>query len=367
MMRSKPTRILILLAAAGFIAFPQTASSQPNDRFATVVSKPVARTVELPGEFQPFLNVAIHARVSGYVEKILVDRGSIVKEGDVIAELSAPEMASRIAEAESKVQSAQSDRVQAQAQAAAFDATYQRLKKAAETPGAIAENELIQAQKQMDAAQALIQSREASIHALEANVKALRELQSYLKITAPFDGVITDRFVHPGALVGSTDAPLVNLQQVSKLRLIVAVPEEDVAAIPSGARVEFRVPSSPDHPYFGTVARTSHALDPKTRTMPVELDVVNTDGSLSPGMYPQVKWPVRRARPVLLVPASAVVTTTERTFVIREHQGRAQWVDVRKGLIDGDRIEVSGDLHPGDRVLKQATDEIRDGTLLSQR
>ena len=145
------------------------------------------------------------------------------------------------------------------------------------------------------------------------------------------------------------------------------MPEEDVAAIPSGARVEFRVPSSPDRPYFGTVARTSHALDPKTRTMPVELDVMNTDGSLSPGMYPQVNWPVRRARPVLLLPVSSVVTTTERTFVIREHQGRAQWVDVRKGLVDGDRMEVNGDLHPGDRVLKQATDEIRDGTPLSQR
>jgi hypothetical protein len=98
--------------------------------------------------------------------------------------------------------------------------------------------------------------------------------------------------------------------------------------------------------------------------MPVELDVLNGDGSLAPGMYPAVSWPVRRARPALLVPRSSVVTTTERTFVIHNQNGRAEWVDVKKGAAEGDLIEVIGNLRPGDMVVRRATDEIRDGTPL---
>jgi len=89
--------------------------------------------------------------------------------------------------------------------------------------------------------------------------------------------------------------------------------------------------------------------------------VMNRDGSLAPGMYPAVKWPVRRAQPSLFVPKTSVVTTTERTFVIRDENGRAEWVDVRKGVSEGDLAEVLGNLKPGDKVLRRATDEIRDG------
>jgi hypothetical protein len=109
------------------------------------------------------------------------------------------------------------------------------------------------------------------------------------------------------------------------------------------------------------VARISHALDPKTRTMPVELDFINRDRSLAPGMYPTIKWPIRSARSALLVPKTSVVTTTERTFVIRDHDGRAEWVDVRRGPAEGDFIEVMGNLKAGDRVVRRATDEIADG------
>jgi hypothetical protein len=96
--------------------------------------------------------------------------------------------------------------------------------------------------------------------------------------------------------------------------------------------------------------------------MAVELDVMNRDGSLAPGMYPTVKWPVRRSRPALLVPKTSVVTTTERTFVIRNHSGQAEWVDVKKGVDEGDLVEVMGNLKPGDMIVKGATDEMRDGT-----
>lgn len=349
----------ICFASAAALAWPQ------KIEFATVISQSSSRSVDLPGEFEPFLAASLHARVSGYVERVLVDRGSIVKQGDLLVELSAPEMAAHIAEEESKIQSIDAERLQAEAQLAATRATYERLKKASETPGAVAANELVQMEQQIQAGEALIQSRRQSSQAAAANLRAQRDLQSYLRIAAPFDGVITDRLVHPGALVGpGADAALLVLQQISKLRLVVAVPEEDSGVVPQGAKLQFRVPAFPDRVYVGTVARNSHALDPKTRTMAVELDVLNTDGSLSPGMYPSVKWPIHGTHPSLMVPPSSVVTTSERTFVIRDHDGIAEWVDVKKGPADGALVEVSGGLRPGDRIVRRASDEIRNGSRL---
>ena len=98
--------------------------------------------------------------------------------------------------------------------------------------------------------------------------------------------------------------------------------------------------------------------------MAVELDVANRDGSLAPGMYPSVKWPIRRSRPALFVPKTSVVTTTERTFVVRSQNGRAEWVDVRKGVTEGALQEVMGDLKAGDMVVRRATDEMREGAPL---
>ena len=330
-----------------------------------VVSKPVSRTIDLPGEFLPYLSVAIHARIGGYIETISVDRGSVVKQGQVLAELSAPEIKARIVEARSRVDAAEADRAQAEAQLAAAQSTLEHLKQAAATPGVIAGTEIIQAEKMVDAAKALVQSREQSRRAAQAGVDAEKELEAYLRITAPFDGVVTERFLHPGALAGPpSNPPLLTLQQLSRLRLVVFVPETDIGGITRGASVTFHVPAFPDRAYSGTVARLAHTVENKSRTMAVEVDVMNRDDSLSPGMYPSVKWPVRRAHPALFVPKTSVVTTTERTFVIRNRNGHAEWVDVRKGISDGDLMEITGDLQAGDAVVKRATDEIREGISL---
>lgn len=352
------------IAVASVLVCAPLAFSQAHD-LVPVVSKPISRMVDLPGEFLPFLSVSLHAKVPGYVEKILVDRGSRVEGGQLLVELSAPEMAARIAESESKIQAAEYDRLQAEAQLAGAQSTYDRLKKAAETPGAIAGNEILQAEKQVEAIQALVRSRQQASRTAEAVVKTEREMQSYLRITAPFDGVVTERLVHPGALVGpAADPVLLVIQQISQLRLVVAVPEEYVGGITDGAKLAFQVPAYPERTYSGTIARVSHALDRGTRTMAVELDVVNRDGSLAPGMYPSVKWPIRRSRPGLFVPRTSLVTTTERTFVVRNQNGHAEWVDVRKGAAEGELIEVLGELKAGDKVVRIATDEIREGSAL---
>jgi membrane fusion protein (multidrug efflux system) len=360
-MKHNSSFFLLVWAAA---TLARTGYSQTIE-LARVIAKPVSRSIDLPGEFLSFLSVSLHAKVPSYVDRVLVDRGSVVKQGDLLVELSAPEMAAKIAEGESKAKAAEADRLQAEAQLAAVQSTYEQTKKAAETPGAIAGNELIQAEKQVEAARALLNSRQQAVRAAEATVLSLRNLQAYLKITAPFDGVVTDRMVHPGALVGpGNDAVLLTIQQMSRLRLVVPVPEEDVSGIVNGANVPFQVPAWPERTYSGTIARVSHALDQKTRTMAVELDVSNRDGSLAPGMFPTVKWPVRRSRPALFVPETSVVTTTERTFVIRDQAGHAEWVDVKKGPAGEDLVEVIGKIKPGDEVVRRATDELRDGTLI---
>jgi membrane fusion protein (multidrug efflux system) len=371
------------------LAIPQYGRAQTIE-LVPIVRKPVSRTIDLPGEVQPFLTVAVHARVPGYVENVLVDRGSAVKQGDPLVVLSAPEMKAQIAAAESRVQAAEADRLQGEGKLASLDATltslqatlkaaqatYDRLKKASETPGVISGNELdialqnAESQRAgIEAQRANILSQRSSIDALrnkklaaDAELRAVQEMESYLKVTAPFDGVVFERNVHPGALVGpSGSTPLLTLQQISRLRLVVAVPEESVGGIVRGASVSFVVPAFPTRMFTGTVARLAPGLDMKTRSMAVELDVTNKDQALAPGMFSTVHWPVRSTDPAIYVPKTSIVTTTERTFVVRDKNGRAEWVNVQKGAAEGDLIRVIGSLQDGDRVVKRATDEMREG------
>lgn len=326
-----------------------------------VVSKATDRTLKLPGELAPFEKVDLVARANGYITKIHVDRGSSVRKGQVLVELSAPELAAQIAEAEARVHSIEAQRAELQAREAAAQATYDRLKAASATAGAISGNELVQAEKSLEAAKAAVRTTGESIKTAQAAVTAQRELEAYLKIAAPFDATVTERLVHPGALAGPSTGPMLRLENNSRLRMIVPVPEAQVSSVTRGARLSFTVPAYPGQTFSGTVARISRTLDPATRTMPVELDVSNTAGALAPGMYPQVEWPLTKSA-ALLVPATAVVTTTERVFVIRVRNGKADWVTVRKGpAAPGDLVEVQGGIQAGDTVIKRATDEIRAG------
>jgi membrane fusion protein (multidrug efflux system) len=346
-----------------------TLAAQAPVEVVPVVSRAVQRQVKLPGEFRPYLGVPIYAKVTGFVEKIDVDRGSTVRDGDIIATLVAPEMQTHIVEAQSKAQAIELQRAEAIAKLAASQSTYERLKATSATPGVVAENDVIVAQKGVEAAQALVHAIEGSIKAAQASTQSLEDLTQYLTIKAPFDGIITERNVHPGALVGpssgSVATPLVKLQQISRLRLVVAVPEALVGGIVKGARVPFTVPAYPGETFYCAVSRIAHSLDENTRSMPVELDVKNTDLRLGPGMYPEVVWPVKRARPSLLVPPTSIVTTTERSFVIRVKDGAAEWVTVSRGAPVGDVVEVFGPLKEGDIIARRGSDEIREATRVS--
>jgi membrane fusion protein (multidrug efflux system) len=361
--RRSLARHLALLTAS--LAFGATiASAQTTVEVVRITSKTVDRQVKLPGEFQPYLAVPIYAKIASFVKRIEVDRGSTVKQGQLLATLEAPEMQAQIVEAESKAQAVELQLAEATAKLAAAQSTYDRLKAASATPGVVAENDVVVAQKGVEAAQALAHSYENSIRAARAQAQAVKDLGQYLEIRAPFGGVITERNVHPGALVGpgSGSTPMLRLHQIARLRLVVAVPEALVGAIVKGAKVPFTVPAYPNEPFQGVVSLIAHDLDAKTRTMAVELDVRNPDLRLSAGMYPEVQWPVRRPTASLLVPPTSIVTTTERTFVIRVTNGAVEWVNVSRGARVGDLIEVFGALKDGDTIVRRGTDELREGT-----
>lgn len=294
--------------------------------------------LRLPGELYPYESVDIYAKVSGFIENINVDRGSEVKQGEVLVTVIAPEHQKNWEEALAKYEIEKWH--------------YTMLRKAAETPGTIAPLELETSQKALEAAL--------------RNMQSLQEIKDYLTIKAPFSGIITTRYLHTGALVGAggtpNATPIVRLEDMRRLRLVVYVPQAHIESIKENLEVDFSDSAYPERTFSANVSRISYALDPKTRTEAIELDVENPDLTLSPGRYVDVKWPLSRSTPIFIVPLSAVVTTTDRTFVIRVHEGVTEWVDVKRGYQYGNSIEIFGPLKEGDMLVTKATDELRPGT-----
>ena len=345
-----------------------SAPATPTVEVAKVSAKTLSITTRLPGELQAYEIVAVFPKVTAYVDSISVDRGTHVKSGQLMARLVAPEVAAQRAEAQSKLQAAEAQRAEAEAKLASDQSTYERLKSASATPGVVAGNDLEVAQRAVDADRARLDAMKGSADAAKSALKSVSDIESYLLVRAPFDGVVTERNVHPGSLVGPANGtsgaatPMLRVEKSNKLRLVVPVPEKYVAGMSQGTKVQFSVPAYPSQTFGGTIARIAHSVDVKTRTMPVELDVNNADGRLSSGMFPEVLWPVRRVEATLFVPVSAVARTTEATFVIRIRDGNAEWVNVQTGEIDGKSIEVFGGLRVGDEVAGRGTDELRAGS-----
>jgi membrane fusion protein (multidrug efflux system) len=325
-----------------------SASPSGSDGGATievvpVVSKPLDTTIQLEGELAPYERVAIFARANGFVSQVLVDRGSRVKQGQLLVTIVAPELGAQRAEAQAKLQGDKS--------------TFDRLKAAAQTPGAVAGHE--------------VEVAEAAVQADQARLDSVRAMEQYLALTAPFEGVVTERNVHPGALVGpqggATAAPLLRIEQVHKLRLTVAVPESLVGGIAEGVTATFSVRTFPGVKFTGVTRRVAQSIDTKTRSMPVELDVDNKDARLAPGMFANVVWPVKRSAASMFVPPSAIVQSTERTFVARVKDGTVEQVPVQRGITQGDLIEVFGALQVGDVVAKRASEDLRNGAHVQVR
>ena len=366
---------IFLVTACGGSTPPASqapAAGVPTVEVVRVIERPLGVAMEMPGELEPYEEVAVFPRVTGYVKTMRVDRGSQVRAGDVLAVLEAPELVAQRAEAQSKLQSAQAQLAAARSRAAAAAGTFEKLKAASATPGVVAGNDVVVAQKNVEADQSQVQAAEQTVEAARQAVRSITEMEGYLRIIAPFAGTVTERNAHPGALVGPTGAaggssPLFRIVQVNRLRLVVPVPEAYTAGITPGTVVPFTVRAYPGETFSGRVARVARAVDARTRTMAVELDVENKDGRLAPGSFSQVRWPVERSAPSRLVPAASIASTTDRVFVIRIKDDRTEWVDVKTGLASGTMVEVFGDLREGDVIAARGTDEIRPGIAVKIR
>jgi membrane fusion protein (multidrug efflux system) len=337
-----------------------------------VVEQPLDVPLSLPAELAPYQSVAIYPKVTGFVKTMRVDRGSRVRAGDLIATLEAPELLAHRSEAQSKLQEAEAQLAAARSKADADRSTFDRLKAASATPGVVAGNDVLIAEKAAEASQNQVAAGQQNVEAARQAMTATRDLGEYLQVRAPFEGVITERDIHPGALVGpageaSATVPMVRLVQNSRLRLIVPVPEAYTAAMKAGTEIPFSVAAYPGQTFSGTVARIAQAVDVRTRTMAVELDVMNKDGRLAPGTFCQVRWPVRRSGLSLFVPSGSLASTTARTFVVRIRNGKTEWVDVKKGLTSGPLVEVFGELRAGDEIASRGTDELPPGTEVRPR
>jgi membrane fusion protein, multidrug efflux system len=349
---------------------PSTASLSQAVIVARVDSHKLDTMLFLPAQITPYESVDVYPKVTGFLDTISVDRGSRVHAGEIIVRLSAPELLAQRAQAEAAVQSAEAQLSAAQAKFAADHGTYLHLAAASKTPGVVAGNDLLVADQTAAADRAQVQAASKTVQAARDNLRGVTQLESYLEIRAPFDGIVTQRNLHPGALAGPASGqagaqPIVQIETINRLRVVVPVPEAYVAGVQAGKAVTFNVPAYPGRSFRAPIARISQDINQKTRTMQVELDFHNANGEITPGTFANAEWPIQRPYPTLFVPSTAVTTNLQRTFVIRVRDGKAEWVDVTTGFSTNGETEVFGDLRPGDVVVRTASDSIGNGSSVS--
>lgn len=320
----------------------------------TRVSAAVASyTLTLPGELAPFEEVMLYPKVSGFVQRIFVDRGSNVKKGQLLARLEAPEITQQYAAAAAK-QREVVERLQYSRQ------SYDRLLRASQSEGAVAAIELEQAKSKL-------MSDSASYQSLKAEMGAARQLAAYLEIRAPFTGVISDRMVSPGALVGANDKPLFALAQQDRLRLTIAIPEKHAHALSDTTEIKYTISSYPNETFTAQIARSSGVLDRELRSLMVEFDIKNENHKLQGGEYIQAEVAFTRRTPSLWVPSTSIVNAPSGMFVLKVQNDTIERVFVKQGVTKDGLTEVYGDLEENEVIVLKGSEELREGAKIAIR
>lgn len=308
-------------------------------------------TLVLPGEIAPYETVKLYAKVSGFVKQIFVDRGSFVRRGQLLARLEAPEMTERYAAAAAREREVL-ERLRYSHQ------SYQRYLSASRSEGAVAPIELEQARARLMSDSALYQS-------LSAEMSAARQLTAYLEIRAPFSGVVVERSVSPGALVGVNEKPVITLAQQDRLRLTIAIPDKHLDALSESTRIRFTVGGRPGDTLSASFSRSSGVLDRKLRSVIAEFDIDNRDGKLKGGEYIRAEVIFNRVAPSAWVPSTSIVDTRTGTFVLKVHNDTLRRISVQPGIHRDGYTEVSGSLNGGDVIVAKGSEELRDGMRVS--
>jgi RND family efflux transporter MFP subunit len=386
--------IILVAAVVLLITYGRKAKANQEDpqirpaAVAIAEKHPLSNTVTLSGEFRPFQEVDVHAKIAGYIRVIHVDVGDHVRQGQVMAVLEVPELKAElrgsdaaVRRSKDAVRRAKSDLQRAQSVHEASHLNFSRLKDASAThPGIIAQQELDDAEAKDKEAEAQISADEAALSEAEnqldvavANQQQFTAMTDYTNIIAPFDGVVTKRYADTGALVqagtsSNTQAmPVVRVAETDVCRLILPVPESAVPQVHLGSTVQVRVQAL-NRTFEGKVARFADAVDQETRTMHTEVDVKNTNQSLVQGMYAEVALTLQRKNDALTIPIQAVNRNgSDATVLVVNSQDRIEERQVRLGMEGANEVEVVSGLHPMDRVVIGSRSEFRAGDRVSPR
>jgi RND family efflux transporter MFP subunit len=348
-----------------------SADVAPPAAVAQARRMPLSTNLSIAGEFSPYQEVELHAKVSGYIRNINVDIGDHVHKGQVLANLEVPELvaqeqaaAAGVRHSREEISRAQNEVSRAEAESSALHAAATRLKQASEArPGLIAEQELDDAvakdrsaQAQVEAAKSALSASRQQLEVSQADQQHYAAMSDYSRITAPFDGVVTWRYADTGSLIQSgtsnlNSAPVVKLSQVSVLRLRIPVPESLAANVHDGEPAEIRVKATNEH-FSGKVIRSTDSLDRSTRTMQVEVDVPNKDYKLTPGMYADVSLRVQNDANALTIPVQAVSREADKAIVLLVNgQNHVEERQIQTGIEGPDSVQVLSGLNEGDRVI----------------
>jgi membrane fusion protein, multidrug efflux system len=315
---------------------PLPAPPPTEVRTTHLMQGPITRSIVLPAQVIPFQEATLYAKVSGYLKTINVDKGDKVAAGTVLARIEMPELAAARARQQAELQAASSD--------------YERLQKAlARTPDLVVPDTVDQARGRFEVARASLAESES--------------LLGYATITAPFAGVITQRYVDPGALIqaGNASSSIVNLMDFSTVRLQVAVPEIEAAKVSVGQPVTVTTDNLPGRHFDGQVTRFTYALDTTNRTMLAEAILQNHDLALRPGMLVTVSLGIERKEHASLMPVEALVTERSNTFAYTVADGKAAKRPIKVGFNDGKSVEVLEGLNASEAVALPGKAKLSDG------
>lgn len=320
------------------------ASASPSVANVQIVRlKPgeITRRITLPGNLRAYQEATLYAKVAGYLKSITVDRGDWVKANAVLAEIEAPEMLA--------------DRAKSQAELDVAQLETKRVSEAAKKAP-----DLVMPQT-VDAAR-------GKYEIARANLGRIETLLNYARIVAPFDGVVIKRWVDIGAFIpaatsssAARSAAVVTMMDFSRVRIEVAIPEPEVPLVQKDLPVKITVEELPGRVFDGTITRFAYALDESTKTMPTEIEIPNPDHALRPGMYASCQIILEKKTDALLLPAEALVTEKNKSFVFAYRDGKAARVPVKTGFDDGIAVEIREGLKPNEAVIVAGKQSVADG------
>lgn len=320
------------------VVHPQLSASQLN--------------VSFPANIQAYIETPIYARTNGYIKRWLVDIGARVEQGQLLAEIETPELDRQLQQAEAAQAQAEANLDLARTTAARYQ-------------GLLKQDGV--SKQDTDQAVSTLHADEANVKAAIANVNQLKELQAFERVTAPFAGTITARYIDIGTLIASgTNTLLFRLAETSTLRVYANVPEVDSKDVAVGGSVDLETPGTKGKKFSGTVVRTAGAIEPVSRTLLTEIRVPNPNLELVPGEFGEVTFHLHSSKPVLILPANALLFRAQGTQVaLVEGDGKVRLRDIRLGRDLGNSVEVISGLTVDDAVIEDPSDAITDGTLVS--